>query len=482
MSTSKLLLTTTIATAFLIAGCIGDIGDLDDDLDRPVGNLLARAQPLWHAPQDFPHPAFGWPTLTNPPEGADIPDWWQPITEHALPESISGMAHLAGTLDNEEEHRLPAGGGFAAFGSLVVMPTYEAETFIMDISDITQPRVLSTIEPQTRGAIIIPYPDGTLITVLATSNDLLVYDITDPENPEDLGGLGPSQGSHKVGVVPGTPIVYNAASVGGTQGDNTNRPAALLGDGIGVTEIFDLSDPLEPVHVMDFDNGYSCHHIYFHINPETDKYRTICAGIEYTQIWDIADPKDPIIISEISMPLGGDLPGLAVSPAMLSHFAILSNDGTTLIVGDETGGGAAPACDAYLHVGGTTISGPVGNLWFYDVTDESDPVLQGWMSPTHHYPTNPPSQDQGPEFVEGVPFPAGCTAHHGRLVPDPEGRDLLAMGYYGAGVILVDFTDATAPYIVDQWNPNTNTWEVWYYNGHLITGDLSRGMDILVFE
>ncbi len=467
MSWHSYLVLTLLVGSFVIAGCIEAPPDTpDDDLDHPgLPGLKARADPLWEAPQDFPHPAFGWPTLTNPPEGDSVPEWWQPIPAQELPDTITGLQHAGSGSDV-----VPHGGGFAAFGSLISMPTYWEGTYILDISDPTDPKELSVIDVSTRGAVMIPYPDGRLITVYATSNDLLVYDITDPTDPIDLGSLW-VDGSHKVGVVPGTPIVYNAASSGGGDG-------ALMGDPTGVTEIFDLSDPDDPEHVMDFKNGYSCHHIYFHVNPDEDQYYSICAGIEMTQIFDITDPRDPEVIAEISMPLGDPFPPLAVSPAMLSHFSILSNDGKTLIVGDETGGGLAPACDVYANAADTTVSGPVGNLWFYDVSDMSNPQLMSWMSPTHHFPTNPPNQDQGGP-AEGI---AGCTAHHGRLVPNDEGRDLLAMAFYGAGVVLVDFTDASAPYIVDQWNDNTNTWEVWFYNGYLFTGDLSRGLDVFVFE
>jgi hypothetical protein len=63
-------------------------------------------------------------------------------------------------------------------------------------------------------------------------------------------------------------------------------------------------------------------------------------------------------------------------------------------------------------------------------------------------------------------------------VPDPE-RDILAMAFYRAGVVLVDFTDVTNPTLLDQFDDGTDTWEVQYYNGYLFTGDLARGMDVL---
>lgn len=454
-----------LSLSTILAGCIGADTDLGDPTNELPGGLFARGEPLWHAPQDFPHPAFGWGTLTNPPEGADVPDWWKPIPAVDLPETITGLSHLTAGKDV-----VPHGGGFAAFGSLISMPTFWEDTYILDISDPGAPEVLSVIEKSTRGAVMIPYPDGRLVTVYATSNDLLVYDITDPTQPKDLFTIEPTQGSHKLGVVPGTPIVYNAASSGGGNAAESIVPDMAK----GVTEIYDLTDPENPVHVMDFENGYSCHHVYFHIDAAEGLYYAICAGKAMTQIWDITDPLAPVVVSNVTHPLGEPFPSLGGTTATFSHFSILNKDASILIVGDEPGGGQLAACDVYLEIGDMSFSGPMGNLWFYDITDLENPTLVGWYSPTNHFPTNPPSTEQGGP-LEGI---AGCTAHHGRLIPDPEGRDIIAMPFYGAGTVLVDFTDPANPIQMDQFNDNTNTWEVWYYNGYLFTGDLSRGMDV----
>ncbi|HEV8359450.1 MAG TPA: hypothetical protein VGR28_03240 [Candidatus Thermoplasmatota archaeon] len=74
-----------------------------------------------------------------------------------------------------------------------------------------------------------------------------------------------------------------------------------------------------------------------------------------------------------------------------------------------------------------------------------------------------------------------CTAHHGRLVPDPDGRDLLAMAFYTQGTVLVDFTNPRLPAEVAQFHDSTDTWEAQYYSGYLFTGDRDRGMDVLGF-
>jgi len=266
--------------------------------------------------------------------------------------------------------------------------------------------------------------------------------------------------------------VYNA---------NSNGGGLQAEEGTGITEIYDLTDPYNPRHVQDFPNGFGCHHIYFWNSVE--KQRTVCAGIEFAQIWDTADPENPVVIVSVPIPHGAaGTPSLSAFPVVtpFAHFSILNDDGTILIVGDELGGGAVPpGCTAGANTPVVDNGAPTGALWFYDVSDETDPQLLGWYSPGHHLDPASGNKLLGPE----IPAGASCTAHHGRLVPQEDGRDLLAMSFYGAGVVLLDFTDARLPQVVDQVKGGGhNVWETWYYNGYLFTGDLNRGFEVLTFE
>lgn len=434
-----------IALAVLASGCLAQAAPFATRPDDAVALTGFYAGPaLWPDPQNAPHPAWNWPTLSNPTLASGAPAWWAPLPAADLPDAVAGMDLVARSPGNIR------GAGIAVFGSLVVAPGFSADTHLVSLADPTHPVVLSTIEGRHRGAAVIAYPDGRLVAVFATSNDLEFYDITDPAMPEFLAERTPRGGSHKVGVVPGTPIVYNANS----DGSNSQM------------EIYDLTDPANPVLVKNFSD-VGCHHVYFWITPE--KQRSICAGIEVTRIMDIADPRNPVTIVDVPVHHGVTaLPSYAVLPATFSHFAILSQDGDTLIVGDETGGGSAPACDVHVQAAGVvSASGPLGNLYFYDITDETDPVLQGWFNPGSHL------------LVQPTNLPGSCTAHHGRLVPDPAGeRDLLVMGFYSAGTVLIDFTDPHFPQLVAQ-HPRGTTWEAWYANGWIVTGDLARGVDVL---
>ena len=453
---------------------------------RPVtaaatGPLLAGPA-LWDDPQNTPHPMFGWPTLSRPPVGEGVPSYWVPPPARPLPATITGLTHLVHSDD------IPQGGGMAAFGGLVVMPGFGVASSIVDIRDPANPKVLSRFGDERaargsgigdtgyggmghvateaaglgadRGAAIIAYPSGRLVTVLSTSSDIESWDITEPNRPRRLPALR-VENSHKVGVVPGTPIVYNAGSRGGGIGS---------GNVIGTdhTEIFDLSDPEEPQFVQNFPNGYSCHHIFFWNNLEQNKFRAICAGIEVTQIWDTADPRNPKVIVTLPVHHGvAGTPSVGVIAVAFSHSAGLNRAGNILYVGDENGGGGLPpGCVASVATPAGDVSTPIGAIWFYDISTETNPLLRGWYSAA-----------QNPGTLGGT-----CTAHHGRLVPDPQGRDLLAMAFYNDGVLLIDFTNPTLPHVIGQFAENSNTWESWYHNGYIFTGDLARGLDVLTLQ
>ncbi len=453
-----------------LAGCIGQ----DDAEDLGESSLPGEAAPSevsFQTPLKAAHPDYDLPTFNDPTRNVqgDVPSWWTPPAEAQVPGEITGLSHLAKIEDDKER-----GGGIAIFGSLAIVTGYVNHTTIYDISDPANPVALSHLEdPPARDADTLAFPDGRLYALFATDTGVVpIFNLTDPENPEKVATIEPERGSHNVAMVPGTPFLYNAASAGGGTGSQVESQASQG------TAIYDLSDPTNPELVTDFENGYSCHDITFYMDQDQGKYRAYCAGVHATQIFDIADPTSPEVVVTIPHPHGAPgTPSLAEAPATLSHLAMVNKDASVLIVGDETGGGVAPACDVHAEAEGTSASGPVGNLWFYDISDETSPSLEGWISPTHHYTENPPHDDRLTQIGDaGVP--SGCTAHFGHLLPE-DGK--LAMAFYGAGVLIIDFSDPANPLIVDRWfeEPSTNVWDVWYYQGYLFTGDLARGMDVL---
>ncbi|MFA5944830.1 MAG: hypothetical protein WC876_10235 [Candidatus Thermoplasmatota archaeon] len=488
----KSLAFAVLLSAGLLAGCLGGNDDSDGSvLGQYTGDRALFAGPaLWVAPQDTPHPKWNWPTLANPPAGDDVPTYWKPIAMKALPTHIGGLEHVATV---GEDQGVLAGAGIAVFGSLAVVPSdgwNGAEGgVVVDISDPTNPKALGTMATVGRGATIIAYPDGRLVSAISTSPGFDVVDITDPMTPVVVGNATPTEGGHKIGVVPGTPIVYNAGSSGG----EFATPLSYLAPGpcnvsadqcTGYTSIYNLTDPTNPVLVQEFQNGLACHHIFFYNAPDGSKQRAICAGIQYTQLWDTTDPEHPSVIVNIPVHYGyANGPSGALSLAAFSHTAGMNIDGTILYVGDENMGGALPpGCGAGSMTPAGEAGTPIGATWFYDITTETEPRLLGYFAP--------PRDLQHRVERPGQPANAGsCTTHHGRIVPDPEGRDLLAMSYYNDGVILLDFTpqgpetvSIVEPKIIGEFQEGSDTWETWYYGGYLFVGDLERGLDILTFS
>jgi hypothetical protein len=460
-----------LLVAISFAGCLDAITEELQGGVRAQTDQFLAGPALWKDPQNAPHPMFNWPTLSSPATGPGLPEFWDPIPAAKLPNPIKGIDLLSKRPDG-----VRSGAGISIFGSLLIVPGFSQESYIVDIHDPAHPALLSTIKGAHRGSATIAYPDGRLVAVFSTDSGIEAWDITDSRAPDALVSIKPKQGGHKLGVIPGTPIVYNAASCGGS-----NLPACAPGPGQttqtakGLTEIYDFTDPENPQLVKEWQNGFSCHHVYFWNDAANQKYRGLCAGIEYTQLWDTKDPKDPKVIVNVPVHHGvANTPSGSVFLEAFSHYAGLSNDGKILIVGDENGGGSVPpGCGASASTPAGAASTPVGAIWFYDVSNEKDPKLLGWYSPL-----NDPRLKASPI--------TSCTAHHGRIVP-AEGRNMLAMSFYGAGVVLVDFTGVNfaagkLPVVVDQYASGSDTWETWYDQGYLVTGDLARGMDVLKFE
>ncbi len=452
-----------------LAGCIGPGEQAgEQSLDPGDGlDLAPSAAQLFEEPGSQVHPAFGLPTYTTIPE--DLPEgapaFWEPIEANEFSVEEIATEHLS----EDPEEVVEYGTGIAVWGELVVIPGRSTDkAWIVSIEDPANPTLVSEFDAGGRDVDILGFPDGGLFAVFATDRgEVPIWDITDPEDPVEAAVLEPDRGSHNVEIVPGTPLVYNAAGAAG--GDTGNLP----GGGTEGTVIWNLSDPYEPEQVLDFENGYSCHDIKFSLWPSEDKYRAYCAGYEVSQIWDIEDPTNPEVIVDVPVHHGvPDAPSSAVTPARFSHLAMSNMDGTVLIVGDETGGGGAPACDVQVSDGPVTASGPLGNLYFYDISDEENPLFMGQIS------ADAPALNLDAMMEDPEHATSSCTSHFGQLIP-AEDRDLLAVAFYGPGIVVVDFTNPMNPQIVDEWSDGTSTWDVWFYNGYLITGDINRGMDVL---
>lgn len=305
---------------------------------------------------------------------------------------------------------------------------------IADISDPTAPVELATVDDiYARDADLLVWDNRSIAALAGAGSGIHLLDITDPASPELLTSVELPVGTHNLAVVPGTPYIYNSGAGGIHVADVSNMDAPE------VTEI-PIPETLNGVAIT----SDGCHDITVRVDLD----RAYCAGGggKYMQgggetfIWDISeDPRAPKWLGVIDNPF-----------MVYHHQALASSDGDILMIDDEF---IAPNC-AHVEAAGTNVfDTPTAAVWFYDISDPADP-----KELSHIQPPTP------------LPPAANCGSHFGDLVGD---RDVLAMGFYGAGTILVDFSDPSSPELLDVMPPSNepgSTWDARYHEGHVYTG------------
>ncbi len=400
-----------------------------------------------------------------------------PSWNNTQPDSVNGLSFVAQLAYPNSTQALPSGSGIWVHGDYVFASALGAGFFIADISDPEKPMLVynattdrdeanNTITGFARDADVVAHADGRLTLVLATQSDgMHIWDVTVPSAPVFLARVEVNP-NHNIAVVPGTEFVFNSQS-GGLGRSN---------------ELVDLRDPRQPVVLGSYGN-HGCHDITFFGTLGDAKFRAYCAGIDRTEIWDITglDATRPgfgitvlgtvdTMENPANSPVVGN-PLFGAAPLRtLHHLAMVNEDASILIIGDEHNGGGSPGT-CFVNQG--SLSTPFGALWFYDISDETAPALLSWISaPLVAPPLAAPSNPQNP--LGDIP---NCTAHFGSLVP---GEEKLVMAWYSAGVVLIDFSNPQQPVILDQYQPDvTNPWDARISNGYVFTGDIVRGMDVL---
>ncbi len=187
----------------------------------------------------------------------------------------------------------------------------------------------------------------------------------------------------------------------------------------------------------------------------------------YGLLVDISNPEKPV-----------RLDAAADTNFSLWHTAVFSNDGKKVVFTDEWGGGTSPNCQVgnMMEMGGNTT-----------LTIENGKMKQ------HAYFKIPTAQSAQ----------ENCVSHNGGLIPVP-GRDVMVQGWYQGGIDIIDFTDSDkpveigffdrgpvdAPPLIDAGprgatptSPARGTiggsWGAYYWNGHIYSSEMARGMDIL---
>ena len=143
------------------------------------------------------------------------------------------------------------------------------------------------------------------------------------------------------------------------------------------------------------------------------------------------------------------------------HSATFNNDGTKILFSDEWGGGGQPKCRA-------TDKPEWG-------ADAIFTLVDGKMVFQSYYKM-PAAQTKF----------ENCVAHNGSLIPIP-GRDVMVQAWYQGGISVFDWTDAKNPREIAFYDRgpvdstkmgNGGSWSVYWYNGLMISSEISRGLDI----
>ena len=193
-----------------------------------------------------------------------------------------------------------------------------------------------------------------------------------------------------------------------------------------------------------------CHDIT--VYPGIGRAGGACGG--YGLLLDITDPAHPRRIG-----------AAADSNFSFWHSATFNNDGTKVLFSDEWGGGLQPRCR---------------------VTDKHEWGADAIFTMAHDTMT----------FQSYYKLPApqtaqeNCVAHNGSLIPVP-GRDIMSQGWYQGGVSVFDWTDAAHPVEIAYFDRGpmdttrlqaAGSWSAYWYNGLIVSSDLSRGLDIFELQ
>jgi len=269
-----------------------------------------------------------------------------------------------------------------------------------------------------------------------------IFDISDPEQPVQVGAVQTCRGSHTHSVVSGPDedgkiIVYSSGTskvrkeeeLAGCFDESPGDDRTALFR-IDVIEIL-VDDPGKahiigsPAVFTDPETGVmaglwrggdhgdetqetkvtnQCHDIT--VYPELGIAAGACSGNGI--LFDISDPLNPKRMDEVVDK------GFAYW-----HSATFSNDGTKVLYTDEWGGGMRARCRSYdpLNWGANA---------FYD-------IVEGQLEFRGYFKMPAPQVEQ-----------ENCVAHNGSIVPVP-GRDIFVQAWYQGGVSVIDFTDSANP-------------------------------------
>lgn len=279
-----------------------------------------------------------------------------------------------------------------------------------------------------------------------------IFDITDKTHPVFVSAVQTDCGSHTHTLVPGKSpdkVYLYISSPGPEPGTATCPPPH---NKISVVEV-PVKDPKnakvvsQPALSEKAVEGAigGCHDLT--VYPEKDLAAAACFGDGI--LLDIADRVNPKVLQHVS-----DKENFAIW-----HSATFNNDATKVVFGDELGGGVSATCDA-------NTPKTKGANAVYDLGKDRRLTLRGYFKIP---------REQSPE--------ENCVAHNGSLLPVP-GKDIMVQSWYQGGVSVWDFTDSAKPREIGFFERGPvpgvgGSWSAYYYNGHIYSSDITKGLDVL---
>ncbi|MFJ9642123.1 LVIVD repeat-containing protein [Streptomyces sp. NPDC004244] len=355
---------------------------------------------------------------------------------------------------------------------------------IYDIADPRAPKTVSTVlcpggqnDVSVHGDLLFLSTDSSRsddscnsvsqpATEKSSWEGIKIFDIKDKKHPKYVKSVETACGSHTHTLVPSGPDVYvYVASYSPNEAFPDCQPPH---DGISVIKV-PRKAPTQaavvsfPVLFPDGGNpgaptnpGVSkttgCHDIT--VLPSKKLAAGACMGDGI--LFDIADPERPRVIDRVQ-----DNVNFA-----FWHSATFNQDADKVVFTDELGGGGGATCNE--------ATGPNrGADGIYDITGRGDQrklVFRSYFKiPRHQADTE------------------NCVAHNGSLVP-ALGRDIMVQAWYQGGVSVWDFTDSSRPQEIGYFErgplgpgslPIGGSWSAYYYNGHIYSNDIVKGLDVL---